>query len=133
MYIDQKYFDSWMQRLLSQFELVQKIIDRAAKNERKSASGRMRLRTTVFRFPRFARGANLGNGKQRRREFVFSAPLCCRKQFGCRIAVNRKCRAKLRKSSDAFCRSIWRTFSAGRFSGALRRCSTRFRRFSVGC
>ena len=28
MYIDQKYFESWMQRLLSQFELVQRKIDR---------------------------------------------------------------------------------------------------------
>ncbi|MCG6189853.1 helix-turn-helix domain-containing protein [Maribellus maritimus] len=28
MYIDQKYFDSWMQRLLSQVELLQKKVDR---------------------------------------------------------------------------------------------------------
>ena len=28
MYIDQKYFDSWMQRLLGQVELVQRKIDR---------------------------------------------------------------------------------------------------------
>lgn len=28
MYIDQKYFDSWMQRLLSQIELVNRKIDR---------------------------------------------------------------------------------------------------------
>lgn len=28
MYIDQKYFDLWMQRLLSQFELVHKKLDR---------------------------------------------------------------------------------------------------------
>ena len=28
MYIDQKYFDSWMQRLLGQIELVNKKVDR---------------------------------------------------------------------------------------------------------
>ncbi len=28
MYIDQKYFDSWMQRLLTQVELLQRKVDR---------------------------------------------------------------------------------------------------------
>ena len=33
MYIDQKYFDSWMQRLLSQVELVQRKIDKLGNND----------------------------------------------------------------------------------------------------
>lgn len=33
MYIDQKYFDSWMQRLLSQVELVQRKVDRLGNND----------------------------------------------------------------------------------------------------
>lgn len=33
MYIDQKYFDSWMQRLLSQVELVQRKVDKLGNND----------------------------------------------------------------------------------------------------
>ncbi len=33
MYIDQKYFDSWMQRLLSQIELVHRKVDRLGNND----------------------------------------------------------------------------------------------------
>jgi hypothetical protein len=33
MYIDQKYFDSWMQRILSQFDLLQKKLERLDKKD----------------------------------------------------------------------------------------------------
>lgn len=33
MYIDQKYFDSWMQRLLSQVELLQRKVDKLGNND----------------------------------------------------------------------------------------------------
>ncbi len=35
MYIDQKYFDSWMQRLLSQIELTHRKIDRLGNKDNK--------------------------------------------------------------------------------------------------
>ncbi len=33
MYIDQKYFDSWMQRLLGQIELLQRKVDKLGNND----------------------------------------------------------------------------------------------------